>query len=109
MKERGVVKPNLVLCDTAHCAALKGAAYLDIEMRIIPFDSNYQMNISKMKSAIDSQTICVYTSYPNYPFGTADDIDIIGPYCKRKGIAVHCDMCLGGYVVPFLDKNWKVP
>ena len=109
MKEHGVVKPNIVACTTAHCAALKGASYLDIEIRFVPFDSNYQMNVSKMKNAIDSQTICVYTSYPNYPFGTVDPIDVIGPYCQRKGVAVHADMCLGGYVAPFLEKNWKLP
>lgn len=109
MKERGVVKPNIVMCETGHCAAIKGSNYLDIELRMVPFDSDYKMNLSRMKSAIDSQTICVYTSYPNYPFGTVDPIDVIGPYCKKRGIAVHVDMCLGGFVVPFIEKNWKLP
>ena len=67
------------------------------------------MNIRKMKNAIDQNTICVYTSYPNYPIGSADQIDIIGPYCKKKGVPVHIDMCLGGFVAPFADKNWKIP
>lgn len=62
-----------------------------------------------MKSAIDENTICVYASYPNYPYGTVDEIDIIGPYCHKKGIPVHLDMCLGGFVAPFLDDNWKLP
>ena len=69
---------------------------------MVPHDSNYQMNISKMKGAIDDQTICVYASYPNYPFGSTDPIDIIGPYCASKGIPVHLDMCLGGFVCPFI-------
>lgn len=67
------------------------------------------MNLSKMKSAIDDQTICVYTSYPNYPYGTCDPIDIIGPYCLKRDIPVHVDMCLGGFVCPFLQENWKLP
>lgn len=33
------------------------------------------MSVSATKSAIDSNTICVYTSYPNYPYGTVDPID----------------------------------
>ena len=77
-------------------------------MRMIPYDQNYQMNISKMKSAIDENTICVYASYPNYPYGTADQIEVIGPYCNKRKVPVHLDMCLGGFVTPFLEKDWKV-
>lgn len=32
------------------------------------------MSISSLKSQIDSNTICVYTSYPNYPYGTVDPV-----------------------------------
>ncbi len=109
IKERGVYRPNLVLCTTAHPAAIKACHFFDIELKLIPYDSNYQMNLSKMKSAIDENTICVYTSYPNYPYGTADQIDVIGPYCYKRGIPVHVDMCLGGFVAPFLQDNWKLP
>ena len=55
-----------------------------------------------MKSKIDSNTICVYTSYPNYPYGTVDPIDEIATYCKKKNVPIHIDMCLGGFLVPFL-------
>lgn len=62
-----------------------------------------------MKSNIDQNTICVYTSYPNYPYGTCDPIQVIGPYCHSRGIPVHIDMCLGGFVSPFIEENWKIP
>ena len=109
MKECGVYKPNLVICETGHAAAIKACHYFDIEVKLIPFDSNYQMHLRKMKNAIDENTICVYTSYPNYPIGSADQIDTIGPYCHKRGIPVHVDMCLGGFVAPFADKDWKLP
>lgn len=32
------------------------------------------MHISDTKSNIDGNTICVYTSFPNYPYGTVDPI-----------------------------------
>lgn len=62
-----------------------------------------------MKSEIDSQTICVYTSFPNYPYGIADDIQTIAPYCAKKGVPVHVDMCLGGFLLPFVEQNWSLP
>ena len=109
MKERGVFKPNLVICETGHAAAIKACNFFDIEVKMVPFDSNYQMHLRKMKNAIDENTICVYTSYPNYPIGSADQIDTIGPYCHKRGIPVHIDMCLGGFVAPFAEKDWKLP
>ena len=57
-----------------------------------------------MKSKMDSNTVCVYTSYPNYPYGTVDDMEAIASICKKKDVPVHIDMCLGGFLVPFLKK-----
>ena len=51
----------------------------------------------------------MYTSYPNYPYGTCDPIHKIAPYCKKKNIPVHVDMCLGGFIAPFIEENWKLP
>lgn len=51
---------------------------------------------------MDSNTICVYASFPNYPYGTVDPICDIASFCKKKNIPVHLDMCLGGFLVPFL-------
>ena len=58
-----------------------------------------------MKNLIDANTICVYTSYPNYPYGTVDDIEAISTYCLKRDVPVHIDMCLGGFIVPFLKKE----
>jgi glutamate/tyrosine decarboxylase-like PLP-dependent enzyme len=34
-----------------------------------------------MKSKIDNDTIGVYTSFPNYPYGNIDPIHKIAKYC----------------------------
>lgn len=104
INQRGVKYPNLVVCDTGHAAALKACDLFGIELRIVKSDKNYQMSISDMKSKIDSDTVGVYTSYPNYPYGTVDPVPEIAKICRKKGIPVHVDMCLGGYLVPFLHK-----
>ena len=61
------------------------------------------MDYSDMKSKIDNNTIGVYTSFPNFPYGTIDPIHKIAAYCEPKGIPIHLDMCLGGFLVPFLN------
>lgn len=62
------------------------------------------MSVSAMKRTIDKNTICVYASFPNYPYGTVDDIETIAAICRKKDIPIHLDMCLGGFLVPFLRK-----
>ncbi len=71
-------------------------------MRVVQPDKNYQMPLGKMKSQIDHNTVCVYTSYPNYPYGTVDPVEAIALYCRKRNVPVHLDMCLGGFLVPFL-------
>ena len=93
----------MIICKTGHVAALKACDYLGIEVRLVDFDKNYEMDFSEVKRNIDSDTICVYTSYPNYPYGTCDPIHKIAPYCKGKKIPVHVDMCLGGFIAPFIE------
>lgn len=65
-------------------------------------DKDCRMSINQIKKQIDSNTICVYTSFPNYPYGTVDPINDIALICKKKNVPVHVDMCLGGFLVPFL-------
>lgn len=104
-KYRGIVNPNIIVSDNGHAAALKAADIFGIDVRIVKSDKNEKMSISAMKRQLDSNTICVYTSYPNFPYGTVDPIDDIAYICKKKKVPVHVDMCLGGFLVPFLKRE----
>lgn len=75
IKEKGIKKPNLLICYTGHIAAVKSCDYLNIEVRLIKYDREYKMDIGDMKRNIDENTICVYASYPNYPYGTCDPLE----------------------------------
>src|SRR5699024_149158 len=43
----------------------------------------------------------VVLSAPNYPIGTIDDVATIAPAMAERGIPVHVDACVGGFVLPF--------
>lgn len=51
-----------------------------------------------MESLIDSNTIMIMGSVPNYPHGVIDPIDKIAALAKRKDVGCHIDGCLGGFV-----------
>lgn len=101
-RSKGITKPNLLICYTGHVASIKACKYFDIDIRFIEYDSEYRMCVSDTKRNIDENTIGVYTSCPNYPYGTIDPVKEIAAYCKPRDIPVHIDMCLGGFLVPFL-------
>jgi sphinganine-1-phosphate aldolase len=51
---------------------------------------------------IDSNTIALYGSYPNYPQGIIDPVHEIGKLALKYKIGCHVDGCLGGFVAAFL-------
>jgi sphinganine-1-phosphate aldolase len=108
-RSKGITKPNLLICYTGHVASIKACKYFDIEIRFVDYDEDYRMSIADTKRKIDYNTIGVYTSCPNYPYGTIDPIQEIAGYCKTKDIPVHIDMCLGGFLVPFIKNDKGEP
>lgn len=108
-RKKGISKPNLLVCWTGHVASIKACKYFDIDIRFVDYDKDFCMSLSDMKSKIDNNTVGVYTSCPNYPYGTIDPIKEIGAYCKPRDIPVHIDMCLGGFLVPFLKNDKGEP
>lgn len=41
-------------------------------------------------------------SVPNFPYGTADDIQKIAALGRKYNIPVHVDCCLGGFLTAFM-------
>lgn len=54
-----------------------------------------------MESLIDSNTIMILGSAPNYPHGIIDPIDRIAKLALKKNVGCHIDGCLGGFVGVF--------
>ena len=58
-----------------------------------------------MESLIDSNTIALYASYPNFPHGIIDPIEDIAKIALKHKVAFHLDGCLGGFVAGFLKEH----
>ena len=53
---------------------------------------------------MDSETIALLGSAPNYPNGAVDDIAALGKIALKHNIGLHVDACLGGFLLPFMEK-----
>ncbi len=57
---------------------------------------------------IDSNTILLIGSYPNYPHGMIDPILEIAKLGKKFNLGVHIDGCLGGFVAAFNEEHKRI-
>jgi sphinganine-1-phosphate aldolase len=104
-KERGVSRPNVVMPVTAHVALDKGAHWLGIEMRHAPLTDRHVADVEAMAALVDENTIAIVGSAGNYANGLIDPIPALGRLALERGIGLHVDGCLGGFLLPWIEAS----
>jgi len=59
------------------------------------------VDVAAMAELIDDDTIAILGSAGNYPYGTIDDIEALSDLALSRGVGLHVDGCLGGFILPF--------
>jgi glutamate/tyrosine decarboxylase-like PLP-dependent enzyme len=103
-EERNVTSPRLLAPVSAHPAFAKAAKYLGLELVQIPLGPDLRADVDAAARLIDDDTALVVGSAPNYPFGTVDPIPELSALAAERGISFHTDGCLGGFLLPFLER-----
>ncbi len=99
---RGVTRPNLVKPETAHPAFDKACHLFGVELRRAPVDqSTTQVDVDWVRDHVDDQTVALVGSACNYGYGTIDPIQDLSDVALERGIGLHVDGCLGGFILPF--------
>ncbi|RTG87289.1 sphinganine-1-phosphate aldolase [Schistosoma bovis] len=81
------------------------AHYFSIKVIHVPLDPiTYQVDMIEMKSSITDDTCMLVGSAPGFPHGIIDPIEEIAKLGHRYNIPVHVDCCLGGFLLPFMEK-----
>ncbi|MCS6892662.1 MAG: aminotransferase class V-fold PLP-dependent enzyme [Rhodovarius sp.] len=100
----GRAHPNIVLAESAHLTFDRAAWYLGMAVRRIPLAAGYVADVPAMAAATDQDTIALIASAPCYPYGTIDDIPALAALAQEKGVWLHVDACVGGFLSPFLER-----
>ncbi len=103
-QKRHVTRPEMIVSETAHVAWFKGAEYFGVKVRVIPLDENKTIDVKKVRRAVNSNTVMILGSAPEYPHGLIDPIGALGAIGLEKGVPVHVDGCVGGYLLPFMEQ-----
>ena len=104
---RGVKRPEMVLPVTAHVAWFKAAEYFDVKPRLLPLDAQLRADAGKLASLVNRNTVMVLGSAPEYPHGTIDPIEAFGAITQTRGVPLHVDACVGGFILPFMAMNGR--
>lgn len=108
---RGIDRPNIVKPETGHPAFDKACHLVGVEMRHAAIDpATAQADLDSVASLIDGDTAALIGSACNYGYGTIDPIAEMGQLAIDRGIGMHVDGCLGGFILPWGEQlGYDIP
>jgi sphinganine-1-phosphate aldolase len=112
-----VRNPEIIAPESIHVAFNKACDYFGVKMVKAKLNSDYRVDCNHVRSLINENTIAIVGSAPQYPQGVIDPIEELGKIALEKKVPLHVDACVGGFLLPFLEKvgvavpawNFKVP
>jgi glutamate/tyrosine decarboxylase-like PLP-dependent enzyme len=103
-EERGIQHPEMITPISAHPAFAKAAEYLGLKLRQAPLAEDLRVDVEAVRSLVTEQTVLIVGSAPNYPHGMIDPIPELAAIAMEAGASFHTDACVGGFLLPFLEK-----
>jgi sphinganine-1-phosphate aldolase len=103
-RARGVERPEIVAPVSAHPAYSKAAHYFGMDVVRVPLDDDYRADVGAAKELIGPSTAVVIASAFNYPYGVMDPVEDLAGLAAANGVGCHVDACIGGFVLPFLER-----
>jgi glutamate/tyrosine decarboxylase-like PLP-dependent enzyme len=97
-------RPELVVPSTIHPAFDKAAHYFGVTLVKVAVGPDQRADAAAMIRAIGRRTIGLVASAPQYPHGVIDPIGELGREAQRRGLPLHVDACVGGFVLPWIER-----
>jgi glutamate/tyrosine decarboxylase-like PLP-dependent enzyme len=103
-KKPWITAPEIVAPSTIHVALDKAAHYFGLKVRYVDVGPDFRADPAAMERRINRNTVLVCASAPQYPHGVVDPIAEIGAIAEARGIPFHVDACVGGFLLPWVEK-----
>ncbi|MGW6227071.1 pyridoxal phosphate-dependent decarboxylase family protein [Cellulosimicrobium cellulans] len=99
------VRPRVVAPVSVHAAFRKAAQYLDVDLTLVPVDpATGTLAAADLVAELDGPEVAlVVVSAPSYPHGVVDPVAEVAAAASARGVPVHVDACVGGWVLPFWE------
>ncbi len=97
--------PEMILPVTAHAAFQKAAHYFDVKPVLVPIDpADWKADVGAIEAAITPNTILMVGSAVSYAHGVVDPIPQMGALARERGLLLHVDGCIGGFILPYFRR-----
>lgn len=108
---RGITRPNFIKPETGHPAFDKACHLFGIEQRVPETNpQTAQVDVDSVAALIDDQTVAILGSACTYGYGTIDPIAALGELALDRGVGLHVDGCLGGFILPWGEElGYDIP
>jgi glutamate/tyrosine decarboxylase-like PLP-dependent enzyme len=103
-RERGIERPQILAARSAHPAYAKAAHYFGMELVSIPLDAQWRADVAAARELVTPATAVIVASAFSYPHGVMDPITDLAALAAEHGVGCHVDACIGGFVLPFLER-----
>ena len=109
--EKNIDLPEIIMPHTAHPAFDKAGKYFGINMVHVPVsEPDFKVDPKEVESRINKNTIAIVGSAGNYPYGLIDPLEKLSEIALKHDIGFHVDGCLGGFVLPWIEKlGYDIP
>lgn len=102
---RGDWVPEVIAPVTGHPSIRKATHYLGMRLVRVPVDpETKKVDVEELKEKVSSRTALIVVSAPNFPYGTVDPVREVAEYAGDKGVPVHVDACVGGFILPYFER-----
>ncbi|MDF0589634.1 tyrosine decarboxylase MfnA [Candidatus Methanocrinis natronophilus] len=98
---------NIVVPKSAHFSFDKIGDLLSLDIRKADLDDDLKVDLSSAESLIDDKTVSLVGIAGTTEFGQIDPIDEMGEIAADYGVHLHVDAAFGGFVIPFLEGDWR--
>ena len=103
-------KPEVVAPVSAHVAFSKACKYFGLKLIRTPVRDDFRADVRAMKKRVGRNTVLLVGSAAQYPQGVVDPIEEIGALAQKKKLPFHVDSCIGGFMLPWLEKlGYPIP
>ena len=98
---------NIVVPASAHFSFDKIGDLLSLEVRKAALDESLRADMASVEDLVDDRTAALVGIAGTTEFGQVDPIDRLAELAGERGIYLHVDAAFGGFVLPFLPRDWR--
>ena len=103
-KKPWIRRPEMLVAATVHVAFEKAAEYFGLRFVKVPVGDDFRVDPAAVRRRINRNTVMIAASAPQFPQGVVDPIVELGQVARDKKIPLHVDACIGGFILPWLEK-----